>query len=114
MNNNVEMTNSQDHKRNRNWNNNNNNSIKQKTKRAKLNKRITFKNNVHVKYLPNNNNTNRKPIGINKKNRTNLPNYYTNKKALNEKMKRIKTHTEKIRNMVGNLKLSKKKRNAKK
>ena len=105
MNNNSNMKN-HTRKRSRNWNNN-----VSSAKRARLNKKgVSFKNSNNIKNLNMSNNAReyRKPIRINRTNRSNLPNYYTNKKVSNEKWKRINNHKEKIRSSVGLTKKNKK------
>jgi hypothetical protein len=86
-------------KRNRNWNNNNN-STRHNAKRAKINKRITFKNKNNVKVFESNN-YNRKPISINRSNKENMPSYRVNIKAAIEKIKEIKTHRNNVEKMLG-------------
>ena len=94
-------------KRNRNWNNNNN-STKHNTKRAKINKRISFKNKNNVKVFESNN-YNRKPINVNRSNKENMPSYRVNMKAAIEKIKEIKTHRNNVEKMLGEPLKSKKK-----
>ena len=100
MNNNVEMSNSSQNnskKRGRNWNNNNNS--KQHTKRAKLNKRVTFKNKNNVKLFKSNND--RRPIMTNRSNKENMPNIYVKRNAALAKIKEIETHKKNIETLLG-------------
>lgn len=103
-NNNVNMKNAT-RKRKRNWNNN-----VSSPKRSRLNKKVSFRNSHNTANLNMSNNAReyRKPIRINRTNRSNLPNHYTNKKVSNEKWKRINNHKEKIRSSVGLTKKNKK------
>ena len=86
-------------KRNRNWNNNNN-STRHNAKRAKLNKKVSFKNKNNVKVFERNN-YNRKPIFINRSNKENMPSYRVNMKAAIEKIKEIKEHRNNVEKMLG-------------
>lgn len=100
------MNNNATRKRSRNWNNN-----VSSAKRARLNKKgVSFKNSNNTKNLNMSNNAReyRKPIHINRRNLSNLPNFYTNKKAFHEKFKKINNHKEKIRSLVGLTKKNKK------
>ena len=100
------MNNNVTRKRSRNWNNNNVSSAK----RTRLNKKVSFKNSHNIKNLNMSNNAReyRKPIHINRRNISNLPNHYINKKVFNEKFKKINNHKEKIRSLVGLTKKNKK------
>jgi hypothetical protein len=82
--------------------NNNNKSLKRKSnnnispsKRSKKNdRRVTFKNSINIKNLNIQENAleYRRPIGVNKKNRNDLPTYMTNHGVLKNKINRINHH----------------------
>ena len=91
MNNNIRST------RKRNLNNNSTNYT---AKRAKLNKKVSFKDKNNVKVFESNN-YNRKPIVIDKSDKENMPLYRINRNATIEKIKEIKTHRNSIEKMLG-------------
>jgi ABC-type Na+ transport system ATPase subunit NatA len=71
-----------------------NNNVSSSKRSKKNGRRVTFKNSVNVKNLNIEENAReyRRPIGINKRNRNELPTYMTNHSVLKNKINRINHH----------------------